>query len=111
MDATSLYCTWYCMWYVWQKRPESALRNLGDAWQWYGNVDLPKGSAPTVGAVAWWNKQGTGALSDGHVAYVTAYTATTVTVTEMNVTGWNQIDTRTFVLGSSTAPNGYIYAR
>jgi surface antigen len=109
LDA-STYCTGYCTWWVWQQRPEQALKNLGDAWQWYQNTNLPKSktAGPVVGAVAWWG-QGAGALSDGHVAYVTGDTATTVTVTEMNVKGWDVEDSRTFALGSSTAPQGYIY--
>jgi surface antigen len=109
LDA-STYCTGYCTWWVCQQRPEQDLKNLGDAWQWYQNANLPKSktAGPVVGAVAWWG-QGAGALSDGHVAYVTGYTSTTVTVTEMNVKAWDVEDTRTFALGSSTAPQGYIY--
>jgi len=89
LDA-STYCTGYCTWWVWQQRPEQDLKNLGDAWQWYQNANLPKSrtAGPVVGAVAWWG-QGAGALSDGHVAYVTGYTSSTVTVTEMNVKAWD----------------------
>jgi surface antigen len=97
LDASS-YCTGYYTWFVWQKRPEAQLKNLGNAWEWYEEAHLrgiPEGSIPVVGAIAWWNK-GPGALSEGHVAYVTAVNGSSVTVEEMNVNGWNEKDKRTF---------------
>jgi surface antigen len=109
LDASS-YCTGYCTWFVWQKRPEQQLKNLGNAWEWYGGAKargIPIGGDPVVGAVAWWGISAH--APEGHVAYVVGATASTVTVEEMNRVAWNVADTRTISLRSSEAPTGYIY--
>jgi surface antigen len=107
LDASS-YCTGYCTWFVWQRRPEQQLKNLGNAWEWYGGAKargIPVGSTPVVGAVAWWGISAH--ASEGHVAYVIGVRGSSVTVVEMNRTKWDVEDTRT--LNSSELPNGYIY--
>ena len=107
LDGSS-YCTGYCTWFVWQKRPEPQLKDLGNAFEWYGRAKakgIPVGSAPAVGAVAWW---GVSAYApEGHVAYVTGVTGSSVTIEEMNRIAWNVADTRTVAGGE--LPTGYIY--
>jgi surface antigen len=107
IDASS-YCTGYCTWFVWQKRPEQQLRDLGNADTWYQRAKekgIHVGSSPVVGAVAWWGISSH--APEGHVAYVTAVNGGSVTVEEMNRAGWHVQDTRT--LSGSELPNGYIY--
>ena len=109
LDASS-YCTGYCTWFVWQKRPEAQLKNLGNAWEWWGGAKaarMPEGSVPVVGAVAWWGISAH--APEGHVAYVIAVSDSSVTIEEMNRIAWDASDTRTISLASSEAPNGYIY--
>jgi surface antigen len=107
LDASS-YCSGYCTWFVWQKRPEAQLKNLGNAWEWYGGAKargIPVGSTPVVGAIAWWGISSH--APEGHVAYVVAVSGSSVTVAEMNHIAWGVEDTRT--LSGSGLPNGYIY--
>lgn len=109
IDASS-YCTGYCTWFVWKKRPEAQLKDLGNASEWWDGAKargIPEDSAPVVGAVAWWGISSR--APEGHVAYVIAASASSVIIEEMNHLAWNVADTRTISLASSEAPNGYIY--
>jgi surface antigen len=109
LDASS-YCSGYCTAYAWTRRPDAALRGLGNAVTWYARAaakGIPVGSRPVVGAIAWWDGRVGGGF--GHVAYVEAVTASSVTVAEMNVAGWNRESRRTIALGGGSAPHGYIY--
>jgi surface antigen len=109
LDASS-YCTGYCTWFAWKKRPEAQLKDLGNAWEWWGGAKargIPEGSSPVVGAVAWWGISAH--APEGHVAYVIGASASSVTIEEMNRVAWDVADTRTISLSSGEAPNGYIY--
>jgi surface antigen len=109
IDASS-YCTGYCTWFVWQKRPEAQLKDLGNAWEWWDGAKgrgIPEGSAPVAGSVAWWGISAH--APEGHVAYVIGASGSSVTIEEMNRVAWDVADTRTISLVSSEAPNGYIY--
>jgi surface antigen len=109
LDASS-YCTGYCTWFVWQKRPEAQLKDLGNAWEWWDGAKargIPEGAMPVVGAVAWWGISAH--APEGHVAYVIGASASSVTIEEMNRAAWDVADTRTVPLSSGEAPNGYIY--
>lgn len=79
------YSYGYCTWHVKNLRPDLP-NNLGNADTWYYRAQaqgLPTGTTPQVGAAA----QTRGSM---HVAYVTAVNGDgTVTVSEMNVVGWN----------------------
>ena len=110
LDA-STYCTGYCTWWVWQKRPEQQLKNLGEAYQWFGSAQakgIPVGHTPVVGAVAWWNAVPGTPDADGHVAFVTAVNGNSITISEMNHEGWDVSDTRTLP-ADGRLPDGYIY--
>ena len=107
LDGSS-YCTGYCTWFVWQKRPEQQLKNLGNAWEWYGAAKargVPVGSTPVVGAVAWWVQSAH--APEGHVAYVVGVNGGSITIEEMNRVAWAVEDTRT--ISGGELPNGYIY--
>ncbi|HVW23238.1 MAG TPA: LysM peptidoglycan-binding domain-containing protein [Candidatus Saccharimonadales bacterium] len=88
----------YCTWWVAQQRANAGNplpSNLGNASTWgiraraYG---LPTGTTPAVGAAVVTSTRG-----EGHVAYVTGVNADgSITVTEMNVSGWNRVDTATY---------------
>jgi surface antigen len=107
LDA-STYCTGYCTWFVWQKRPEQQLKDLGNADEWYERAKakgIPVGSTPVVGAVATWGVSAH--APEGHVAYVIAVNGSTITIEEMNRTAWDVSDTR--VVAGGELPNGYIY--
>lgn len=63
---------------------------------------------PTVGSVAQWNSGAGGVSSSGHVAYVTAVTADTITVAEDNYpSGPNQI--RVITHGDPGWPSNFIH--
>lgn len=93
------YVRGYCTWYVKNRRPDLP-NNLGNAITWVSRASgqgLSTGSTPAVGAVG---QQG------NHVVYVESVNADgTVTVSEMNFTGWNVISTRTVSAGNFS----YIY--
>ncbi len=81
----------YCTWYVASRR--SVPSNWGNAINWYYNAQFSGfsvGSTPAVGAIAW-----TSAGYSGHVAYVEAVNGGSVTISEMNYAGWDQVDYRT----------------
>ncbi len=88
-SSGNTYTYGYCTWYVKNMRPDLP-NNLGNADTWAARAaaqGLPTGSAPRVGAVG---QQGM------HVVYVQSVNGDgTVTVSEMNFVGWNQISTRT----------------
>jgi surface antigen len=83
--AGNTYTYGYCTWHVKNMRPDLP-NNLGNADTWYYRAKaqgLPAGTTPRVGAAA----QTRGRM---HVAYVTKVNKDgTVTVSEMNVVGWN----------------------
>jgi len=81
----------YCTWYVASHRAVPS--NWGNAVNWYYNAQFSGfsvGSTPAVGAIAW-----TGAGYSGHVALVEAVNGDSVTISEMNYAGWDQVDYRT----------------
>lgn len=82
----------YCTWYV--KNVISWVPNgWGNANQWaYGarNSGHTVSGTPIVGAVAQTSR---GSL--GHVAVVTAVNGSSITISEMNYSGWNRISSRT----------------
>lgn len=88
-SAGNTYTYGYCTWYAKNMRPDLP-NNLGNADTWVARAaaqGLPTGSAPQVGAIG---QQGM------HVVYVQSVNGDgTVTITEMNYTGWNQVSTRT----------------
>lgn len=81
----------YCTWYVKNKRPDIG-SYWGDAKNWYNSAisaGYSTGSSPKVGAI------GVSFGGEfGHVIYVEAVNASTVTISEMNYTGWNVMSTR-----------------
>lgn len=106
------YCAGYCTHFVWTKRHD--LSHLGNAAEWLTGArarGIPTGTAPVVGAAAWWSGSSPYVTSSaGHIAYVIAVGAGTVTFEEMNgPAGWNAIDRQTMPLASRYAPQGYIY--
>jgi surface antigen len=96
------YTYGYCTWYV--KNQLSWVPNgWGNANQWATNArsqGYTVSNTPIVGAVA---QTTSGSL--GHVAVVIAVGDGTVTVSEMNFTGWNRVSTRTVTVNSFV----YIY--
>ena len=89
-SSDNTYYKGYCTWYVKNQRPD--LPNmLGNGGQWGGSAKA-KGytvnSNPSAGAVA---------EQAGHVAYVESVNRKkgTVTVSEMNYTGFNEVSSRT----------------
>ena len=109
IDATS-YCTGYCTWYAYSRRPAANLKHLGHARDWLPAArgrGIPTGSTPRPGAIAWWD--GRVGWGYGHVAYVERVEGNTVVIAEMNVAGWNKVSPRSIPLNSPVAPHGYIY--
>lgn len=88
-SSGNTYTYGYCTWYVKNMRPDLP-NNLGNADTWVSRAaaqGLPTSSTPRVGAVG---QQGM------HVVYVQSVNGDgTVTVSEMNFVGWNQVSTRT----------------
>lgn len=101
--AGNTYTAGYCTWYVKNQRPDIP-NGLGNANMWLRNAraaGMSTGSQPRVGAVAQ-----TTAYGYGHVAIVTAVHGNgTITVSEMNFTGFNQVSSRTV----SASSFNYIY--
>ena len=83
------YVAGYCTWYVKNRRPDLP-NNLGNASTWVSRASaqgLATGSSPAVGAVG---QQG------NHVVYVESVNGDgTVTISDMNFSGWNVVTTRT----------------
>jgi peptidoglycan DL-endopeptidase CwlO len=87
----------YCTYWVAKLRAQAGNpvpTNLGNAATWATRaaaMGLPTGTTPRVGAAVVTKTAGA-----GHVAYVTAVNADgSITVSEMNHSGWNRVDTRT----------------
>ena len=87
----------YCTYWVAKLRANSGSpvpMNLGNAATWAKRaaaMGLPTGSTPRVGAAVVTKTAGA-----GHVAYVTGVNGDgTITISEMNHSGWNKTDTRT----------------
>lgn len=86
-----------CTWWVAKLRAEAGAplpTDLGNASTWgirAAEFGIPVGTTPSVGAAVVM-----GTVGYGHVAYVTAVNSNgTITVSEMNRIGWNEVDTRT----------------
>lgn len=78
--------------------------NNGDAQYWAGNAvynGWTVTATPRTASIAVFPPGVNGAGSVGHVAWVTAVSGSTITVTEMNFAAWNQVDTRTLTPASS----------
>jgi predicted phage tail protein len=111
LDRKSTYCTGYCTWYAWSRRPEAELKGLGDASSWLPRArsrGIPTGTSPVVGAIAWWDER----VADGfgHVGFVESVSPDgRVTVAEMNRQGWNIVSRETYGPGERGRPHGYIY--
>ena len=88
-SAGNGYVRGYCTWYAKNRRPDLP-NNLGNADTWVARAraqGIPTGSAPRVGAIG---QQGM------HVVYVEKVNSNgTVTISEMNYTGWNVVSSRT----------------
>jgi surface antigen len=87
--AGNKYVAGYCTWYVKNRRPDLP-NNLGNAISWVSRAaaqGLATGSTPRVGAAG---QQG------NHVVYVESVNGDgTVTISDMNFSGWNVVTTRT----------------
>lgn len=93
-SSGNLYAFGNCTWYVKNRRPDIP-NNLGNANTWYVTAQAEGwnvGTAPKKGAVGT-----TTAGWAGHVVYVEGVSldGLTVTVSEMNYAGFDQIDERT----------------
>ena len=69
----------------------------GNAADWIANAEaegVPTAQTPSVGAIAVYAPGGSYHPLYGHVAVVIAVTATTYTVSEMNVIAWGRVNTR-----------------
>ncbi|MCA1983623.1 CHAP domain-containing protein [Nocardioides nematodiphilus] len=90
-------------------RPAQLLPGQGNASYWGASFGSLTNRTPTVGAVAWWNKNVPGAGSGGHVAYVEkVYSATDIVISESNWSGdfdWRRITT------AANWPSGFIHLR
>jgi len=81
----------YCTWYVANRRYVPWFGNAIDWWPNARPYGYAEGQAPRVGAIMVTRESGY-----GHVAYVESVNGDgSWTVSEMNFTGWNQLDTRT----------------
>lgn len=82
------YVYGYCTWYVKNRRPDMP-NNLGNAATWVSRAaaqGMATGSTPAVGAVG---------QRGNHVVYVEAINGDgTITISDMNYKGWNQLTTR-----------------
>lgn len=88
-SSGNTYTAGYCTWYAKNRRPDLP-NNLGNADTWVSRAraqGLPTGSAPRAGAIG---QQGM------HVVYVESVNGDgTVTISEMNYTGFGVISSRT----------------
>jgi surface antigen len=93
----------YCTWYVFNRRP---IPWLGNANEWWGNArssGFTEGSTPRAGAILVENF-----APLGHVAYVESAGAGSFTVSEMNYSGWDRVDSRVIANGAREIV-GFIY--
>jgi surface antigen len=94
-----------CTWFAEQRFAEFAHHFpliWGNASQWAGSAAANGWSVvstPQMDSVAVFRPGENGALSDGHVAWVTAVNGSRITVEEMNVRGLGVRDTRTLTPG------------
>lgn len=94
----------YCTWYVSQKRYVPWSGNAG-AWLYNAKASGYKtGRTPAVGAIMVTTEN----RFYGHVAIVEKVSGDTITVSEMNYTGWAKTDRRT-LSASSRYIKGFIY--
>ena len=83
-------CTW---WAAYNRR----VTWNGNAVEWLANAQsqgVATSAAPSVGAIAVYQRGGTYSPLYGHVAVVIAVSPTTYTVSEMNFIGWGRVSTR-----------------
>jgi peptidoglycan DL-endopeptidase CwlO len=94
----------YCTWYVANRRYVPWFGNAIDWWPNARPYGYGEGQAPRVGAIMVTRESGY-----GHVAYVEAVNGDgSWTVSEMNFTGWDQVDQRTIRPGQVPLV-GFIY--
>lgn len=94
----------YCTWYVASRRGDVTWG--GNASAWLSNAAAAgraTGNTPVPGAImvtreSWW----------GHVAYVESVSGNSVTISEMNYSGWGRVSRRTLNKGDWRI-RGYIY--
>lgn len=94
----------WCTWYVASRR--SVPGNWGNAGQWLSSAQssgYATGYTPQVGAIlvtgeSWW----------GHVAIVESVSGGSITISEMNYSGWGVQSSRT-ISASSPVIKGYVY--
>jgi surface antigen len=94
----------YCTWYVAQKRHVPWGGNAG---AWLANskaYGYKTGKTPAVGAVVVTTEN----RYYGHVAYVEKVSGSTITISEMNYTGWGKTSRRTLDKNSRVI-RGYVY--
>jgi surface antigen len=78
-------------------------------WRYAANqVGVPVDDTPQVGAVAWW-AAGSPGSSRGHVAWVRARTAGSITIEEYNYLSAGHYDQRTISTSSSSWPSAFIH--
>jgi surface antigen len=108
VDAASAsgYCLDSAAELVWSLRRD--LGRLGNVAGWWQRTSDREGSAPVVGAVAWWRAQrGT---PRGHVAYVEGVQSRGIWVRERSAYGVGITDYARVPQHGFGAPNGYIYS-
>ncbi len=94
----------YCTWYVAQKRYVPWSGNAG-TWLYKAKaMGYKTGRAPAVGSIMVTTEN----RFYGHVALVEKVSGTTITVSEMNYTGWSKTSRRT-LSSTSRAIKGFIY--
>jgi surface antigen/LysM repeat protein len=96
----------YCTWYVAQKRYVPWSGNAG-TWLYKAKaMGYKTGQTPRVGSIVVTTEN----RFYGHVALVEKVSGGTITVSEMNYTGWSKTSRRT-LSASSRVIKGYIYSR
>jgi hypothetical protein len=83
---------------LWPGRHGRGVSWSGDAWQWYANArsaGYAVSDAPSVGAIAVFQRSTTVGGDWGHVAVVVGVSASSFVVSEMNRDGRFVVDTRT----------------
>lgn len=84
---------------------------LGNAESWGPAAaahGVPVDDVPTVGAVAWWSSGAGGVSRAGHVAYVQAVSATSITISEDSYPS-GPFDYRVIPTSSGSWPTGFIH--
>jgi surface antigen len=90
--------------------PAGDVEGLGNGGSWYSNAPskhLSRGTTPQVGAAV--VQEPSSSHADGHVAYVTKYSGSTITIEEFNYYGDGTGDTRTGTAAALGFNNEYVY--